>query len=389
MLKKKVLLVGPALTNSGYGVHCRQLFNFLSKLDVDLYVMNTNWGNTPWNIDSSDETIKKIIQCSRPLPQGQKADVAFHLQLPNEWNVELGKVNVGVSAMIETDRACAYWVDHCKNMDLIVAPSKHAVRSITNAGICATPMVVVPESYICEIESAEENQDCTSNLSTKFNFLVFGQTTGGVETDRKNTFNTIRWFCEEFEGEKDVGMILKTNMGQNSTKDFEKTVKTYERAIAQIRKAEFPKVHILHGAMSNQDVARLYKDSGIKALVSATRGEGFGLPLLEAAASDLPVIATDWSAHKEYLDMGKWLKLEYKISSIPQSKVDNKIFASQSNWAEVNESSFKSVLRKFYKQSTMPKQWAKDLGVKIREKYNQEQIEKDWMEALKVADIKL
>lgn len=389
MLKKKVLLVGPALTNSGYGVHCRQLFNFLSKLDVDLYVMNTNWGNTPWNIDSSDETVQKIIQCSRPLPQGQKADVAFHLQLPNEWNVDLGKVNVGVSAMIETDRACAYWVDHCKKMDLVVAPSKHAVRGITNAGICATPMVVVPESYISEIDCADENQDYTSNLSTKFNFLAFGQTTGGVETDRKNTFNTIRWFCEEFEGEKDVGLILKTNMGQNSTKDFEKTVKTYERAISQIRKAEFPKVHILHGVMSNQDVARLYKDSGVRALVSATRGEGFGLPLLEAAASDLPVIATDWSAHKEYLDMGKWLKLEYKISSIPQSKVDNKIFASQSNWAEVNESSFKSVLRKFYKQSTMPKQWAKDLGVKIREKYSQEQIEKYWMEALKVADIKL
>lgn len=387
MNRKKVLLVGPALTNSGYGVHCRQLFRFLSKLDIDLYVHNTIWGQCSWNIDSSDHIVREIVKCSKPL-QGQ-ADIAFHMQLPNEWNPKLAKVNIGVSAMVETDRSSPTWVEHCKAMDLVIVPSKHAMRSVNNAGIHSTPMMIVPESYIDEIEDSTVNQNISKDLSTKFNFLVFGQTTGGSTTDRKNTFNTIKWFCEEFESEEDVGLILKTNMGSNSTIDYDRTAKTYHNLISKIRKSCFPRVHILHGFMNNKEVASLYKDSGIKCLLSATRGEGFGLPLLEAAASDLPVIATDWSAHKEFLDLGKWIKLDCAIKQISQERVDHEIFMPGSNWAEVDESSFKKSIRKFYKQSAKPKEWAKELGSKIRNSYSQESIEKKWGEALKNAGINL
>jgi hypothetical protein len=37
--------------------------------------------------------------------------------------------------------------------------------------------------------------------------------------------------------------------------------------------------------MNEEDVAALYKNESIKALVTTTRGEGYGLPILEAAAS--------------------------------------------------------------------------------------------------------
>jgi len=47
----------------------------------------------------------------------------------------------------------------------------------------------------------------------------------------------------------------------------------------------------------------LYTNSKIKAIVSTTHGEGCGLPLLEAAANALPVIATDWSGHLDFLYM--------------------------------------------------------------------------------------
>ena len=53
--------------------------------------------------------------------------------------------------------------------------------------------------------------------------------------------------------------------------------------------------------MNEQELHSLYVHPKIKAMINFGHGEGFGLPLFEAAACSLPVIATDWSAHTEFL----------------------------------------------------------------------------------------
>ena len=53
---KKVLLRAPLLTNSGYGIHSRQLFSWLyNKKDVELTVECVQWGRTPWILDTEQE----------------------------------------------------------------------------------------------------------------------------------------------------------------------------------------------------------------------------------------------------------------------------------------------------------------------------------------------
>ena len=54
---KKVLLVGPILTQSGYGVHARTVYRALkSRPDLfDLYVMPIGWGQTSWQFEDSEE----------------------------------------------------------------------------------------------------------------------------------------------------------------------------------------------------------------------------------------------------------------------------------------------------------------------------------------------
>jgi hypothetical protein len=52
------------------------------------------------------------------------------------------------------------------------------------------------------------------DVTTKYNFLVFGQLTSYDKidrTDRKNTYNTLKWLCETFKNNKEVGIVLKTN----------------------------------------------------------------------------------------------------------------------------------------------------------------------------------
>jgi glycosyltransferase involved in cell wall biosynthesis len=213
------------------------------------------------------------------------------------------------------------------------------------------------------------------NLEADFNFLTVGQITGHVpENDRKNTFYLIKWFCEAFKDDKSTGLVLKTNSGRNTKIDKNLTRQLLTRLLEEVRPGKYPKVHLLHGNMSEEEMSSLYQHPKIKAFVTVTRGEGFGLPILESCASGLPVIATNWSAHLDFLKKGKFIPIEYDLSEIHSSRVDNNIFMKGFRWAEPKEDDFKSKIRKFRKSSQIPKQWAEDLKTKIKKEYSQEAV---------------
>lgn len=376
-MKKKVLFRAPALTQSGYGVHSRQVFRWLMTHQdtCDVYVQALSWGHTPWFVDRSamGGLIGDIMSRTGNIPAD--LDISVQVQLPNEWDATLAKFNVGVTAAVETDRCNPEWLAAVNKMDLVIVPSEHVKQVFLATGTVLTNIVVVPEAFIDEIEHAIPNINL--DLETPFNFLVFGQITGNNDVlDRKNTFNTIKWIAETFKSDKDVGIILKTNCGRNSAFDRETTVGLVKRTLAEFRKSLCPKFYVLHGEMSNEEVAGLYRHPSVKALASFTRGEGYGLPLLEAAASDLPVIATNWSGHLDFLNHGKFIKIDYDLQGIHPSKVDGKVFMAGTKWAEPREMAAKKALRTFREMPDMPKLWAMELGQKVRAQYSQAAINK-------------
>ena len=78
------------------------------------------------------------------------------------------------------------------------------------------------------------------------------------------------------------------------------------RRIHAIRKSInakiIPNIYVIHGDLSDAEMNEMYNHSKIKAMVSATKGEGFGRPLLEFALTGKPVIASGWSGHTDFLD---------------------------------------------------------------------------------------
>jgi glycosyltransferase involved in cell wall biosynthesis len=381
---KTVLLSAPVLVSSGYSVHARQVARFLleNMPAQNISIDPVRWGNCSWIIDENryNGLIGKIMQRTGPLEK--KADVQISLKLPNEVDFTKADKNILISAMVETDKCNPKWVEEANKMDLVIAPSKHALESLTNTGNLITRSCVIPESF----------PDCLSNgtykipdlnFETDFNFLLVAQLTStDAFEDRKNILFTIKWLCELFANNKDVGIVLKTNGSSSSIIDRNYCEVVVKQLLSEVRKGPYPKLHFLHGDMTEEEVCGLYNHPKIKALVCASRGEGFNLPALEAAASGLPVIATGWSAHTEFLNLGKYIKFDYKLVNVPQKKIDNHIFMPGSKWAEVDEQDFKRKIGKFKESFNTPKEWAMDLQKKIHQKYSFSEISKQYKQIL-------
>ena len=364
---KTVLLRAPVLSQSGYGVHARQIFRWLESKNFKVYSQIVNWGNTPWyvNPDALDGMIGRIMASTNGHPT--RFDATVQLQLPDEWDTSLSDKNIGMSAFVETDICNPAWIDAVNKMSAVIVPSEFTKGVLLRSSLMnpvRTRVEVVPESFP---DAILQDHKIDLDLTTDFNFLVVSQLTAQrPEEDRKNIINTIRWICEELKDDARCGIIVKTNSGRSTSIDKTVTRSTFKMALDSLDTKV--RVYMLHGDVAEQQMVGLYKHPKIKGLVSLTRGEGFGLPLLEAAASGLPVIATGWSAHTEFLGKN-FVSIDYKLTQVPQSRLDNRIFVTGSKWADPSEMDFKKRIRKFRNSPDVPKQWAAELMETVRKSY--------------------
>lgn len=380
----RVLLRAPLLTTSGYGVHSRQIFEAIESIPgIDLEVECLNWGKTPWllNQETNEGLIGRIMARSKKITPPY--DLSIQVQLPDEWNTELAKKNIGVSAFVETDRCNPSWLSACNKMDAIVVPSNFTKSVVKRSGIITTSLHVIPEWFNQYIINDNLKIDDKINLKTENNFLILGQLCAtNADDDRKNIFKTIKWIVDNFKNREDVGIVIKTNMGTNTKIDKKITQNILSQMKSHFEKSKV-KIYLIHGTMSDKEIAALYRHEKIKCLVSATRGEGYGLPLIEAAASGMPVIATNWSGHLDFLSKVDFLPVDYDLKEINESRVDNRIFFPGFRWAEPKEESFKNALNKVVKDfQTLKKSAEKQKNVIINE-FSKENIINVYKELIK------
>ena len=324
---KKVVIRGPLVNASGYGVHARQIYSYLeSRGDCEITSQITPWGICPFliNDDYEDGLIGRILSTGRPIEH--KPDVSFQVQLPNEWDADLANYNIGVTAGVETDRCSKEWVNCVNKMDLVIVPSKHTKDTFIKSGDISTEIVVIPE-YIQPAILKKSEPPMELDIPTDFNFLMFGLITGfNPESDRKNTFYGIKYLCDAFSDDPDVGIIIKTSLGRGTTIDREKSHELLSKIISSVRQGPYPKFYLSHGLMKVEEVSSFLRSEKIKVMVSFTRGEGYGLPLLEAAASGIPVMATSWSGHMDFLSKIKFSKFDYDLIDVHETRVDENVF---------------------------------------------------------------
>lgn len=363
-MKKKLLFKGPLLTRSGYGEQSRFALRALrSRSDLfDIFVQPLTWGNTSWISEEDEErawidhAIEKTIAYSRT--ESPTFDVSFQVTIPNEWE-KLAPINIGYTAGIETTKCAHQWVQHANEMDRLVVVSNHAKTVLKetvytaqhqNSGQQFELRTLTDIDVVNYPVKSLETPPIELELKHDINFLCVAQ-----YSPRKNLENTVKWFIEEFRNEE-VGLIVKSNIAKNCLMDRTKSFHQLKTQVMSYGEKKCS-VYLLHGDFSDAEMHSLYIHPKVSALLSLTHGEGFGLPIYEAAYSGLPVICPGWSGQNDFLidaasGNEEFYNIEYDLAPIPEQVVWEGVLIKESMWAYPREYSAKQQMRKFYHEYT-------------------------------------
>jgi glycosyltransferase involved in cell wall biosynthesis len=358
-MKKKVILKGPLLTRSGYGEQSRFALRALRSQpdEFDIYIQPLAWGKTSWLHEQDeerefiDQAIEKTIAF---IQQGGRFDMSIQCTIPNEFE-NMATVNIGYTAGIEATAVSAEWLQKINEiMDSIIVVSSFSMdafkRTEYSGEINGQPAVLnltKPIDFVnYPVKTYENLTDIELDLKYDFNFISVAQW-----GPRKNLPNTVKWFIEEFHDEE-VGLILKTNMAKNCVIDRTVMFQKLKEELEINHPNRKCKIYILHGDMSEEEIHSLYLHEKVKAYIALPHGEGFGLPIFEAAYSGLPVVATGWSGHLDFLvnEQGNecFYNVSYDINQIPENSVWEGVLIKEARWAYPREASAKENMRKCY-----------------------------------------
>jgi glycosyltransferase involved in cell wall biosynthesis len=350
MSKPTLLFRGPVETRSGYGSHARDVLECLHKMDMfEISVDSCMWGVTPMTaLDESNEfhnwIKEKTVTSFNGIP-----DIYVSVTISNEFQ-RIGRFNIGVTAGIETTVAGKDLVDGCNNMDLVIVPStftrdvyfqtvyneteKDTGRLLKQHKL-SKPIEVLFEGADTSIYNDVSDESFNLDIQEDFAFLFVGHwLKGDIGQDRKDVGMLIKVFAETF---KDVdvkpALVLKTSAGSFSVKDRE----AIRKKILDITKngVNLPSIYLLYGDLSDKEMNSLYNHPKIKSMISLTKGEGFGRPLLEFSMTGKPIIASNWSGLKDFLPLDKSVLLGGTLTEVHDSAVD-KFILKNSKWFTAN-----------------------------------------------------
>jgi len=384
-MKKKILIKAPIHTRSGYGEQSRFALRALrSREDLfDIFIQPIEWGKTSWVCEDTEErrwidtTIEKTIAF---IQHGGQFDVSFQITIPNEWQ-NIAPVNVGFTAGMETTKVSHQWIQKGNEMNGIVVVSDHSKNTYVNSVYTGVneqnnqPVELRLETPITTVnypvKKFENTPELPLDLEFDFNFLALAQM-----GPRKNVPNTIKWFIEEFKDEE-VGLIVKTNMAKNCLMDREKVFHDLRKFIIEQAPEHKCKVYLLHGDMGDDEIHSLFVHPKIKSLLTLTHGEGFGLPIFEAAYSETPIIAPGWSGHLDFLvnkktGKSEFYNVEYDIQPIPEHVLWDGVIIKDSMWAYPREHSAKQKMRECFANFKEAKTTAVKLSKRLHKNLSEE-----------------
>ena len=394
MNKPFLLFRGPVKTRSGYGAHSRDLLQALYEMDLfEIKIDSCMWGSTPMTA-LEDNLFHKWIESNIVNQLEKTPDIYVQITVPNEFQ-RVGKFNIGITAGIETTIAPKDWIDGCNRMDLIVTTSTFSkdvlLQTVYNENEQNTGKLIKQHKIERQIEVLFEGVDTKIynnvynnidiDIKEDFAYLFVGHwLKGDTGQDRKDVGMLIRCFAEAFKDVEDrPALILKTSSASFSIKERESFRKKIEGLVSDYKNP--PSIYLLFGDLTNDEMNNLYNHPKVKSMVTITKGEGFGRPLLEFTMTGKPVIASNWSGHKDFLPMDKAIMIGGKLTEVHESAVDTFIL-KDSKWFTANYNEVAEVFKLVYKDYDKFLEKSMMLGDENKEKFSMEKMKEKFKDII-------
>lgn len=383
MDKISVLVSCPIDTYSGYGARSRDFVKALLKDNkYDVKILSQRWGNTSFGYleDHGEDLLSSLI-----VPNiTTKPDVWIQITVPNEFQ-KIGKYNIGVTAGIETTVCAHTWILGCNNMDLVLTSSNHSKEVFETTKFDETDntgKVLKSVKLTTKVEVLFEGADLSKYMKVKSNFdlssikeqycFLFVGTwlQGDFGHDRKNIGYTVKAFLETFKNKKDQpALILKTGIGTSSHMNTDIILKKID-AIRQTVKGKLPNIYVIDGEMTDEDMNHLYNHPKIKSMISLTKGEGFGRPLLEFSLTGKPILASNWSGHLDFLSPEFNLLVGGTLNKVHKSAATRGMILEEASWFTPDDSEVGKHLKGLVKDYKKYLELAKRQSYKSRTEFS-------------------
>ena len=172
---------------------------------------------------------------------------------------------------------------------------------------------------------------------------------GDFGQDRKNVGYTVKSFLEAFKNKpKQPALILKTQHVGSSILDRERILDKID-GIKRSVKGKLPNIYLFSGEISDNEMNELYNHPKVKVLVSHTKGEGFGRPLLEFSLTGKPIIASGWSGQIDFLQPDKSLLIGGTLQNVHKSAAQKDMILEDAQWFTPNDAEVGKAYKETYK----------------------------------------
>lgn len=336
--------IGSFSQGQGYSGSAEHMIVALSKRGVDVRTMSFSRDNKKNNTTSGRSIRQKPFRLS---------DIGLAYGFPNSFSsLAFNKYKIGFT-MFETDKLpsgvengsngwsgqTGDWLDCLKELDLLLAPSHFCKELFIEQG-ATVPIEVVPlgvdlETYKYIPRPIQKD---------KYTFLMLG-----TLTIRKNPGYALSAFLDLFKDREDVELVLKT---QDGTLGY--------------MQMPYKNVRIIDRRATQEEMNQYYADADC--FLFPSRGEGFGLPPLEAMATGLPVI---FSANTGMLDFADD-KYGYPIRKMVKTPATNfpAKWGNVGNWFNPDYQEFKSLMKYVFENKAEARQKGYYASEWVKENWN-------------------